>query len=401
MAIRTHGAVPARDNRRVGDPTRVTVGLVREIHLFEPSGFAGVFQHACRLGQLLNGHGLRVVLHTGHQHEQVSPRGVELCPCSWWPRDEPRGARRSTSIASRFVTRTVPHLRSATGPGAVLHVQGISAAGPLTLLALASARMGSRRVVYSPHDTFSRRGRLDARLLRLALRVPHAIVVHSETDVGVLRAAGLAAHMSPLVQLVPTPTEAQRRRWRREWDAGEDVDVVLFAGCIRPEKRLDLLIRSARSWPRGRRLAVVGEDRGAWDECSRLAREQGVEVAARVEFVELQDFTAALAAADVVVAPHERASQSGVLAVAGQLGVATVAARVGGLGELAQRTFISGDVADLSRAIDAQLAAQTDPPRPPDEELALRVHLDAYACCAATEPAVGSMGGTHREHVGS
>jgi len=115
----------------------------------------------------------------------------------------------------------------------------------------------------------------------------------------------------------------------------------------------------------------------------------------------LQDFTAALAAADVVVAPHERASQSGVLAVAGQLGVATVAARVGGLGELAQRTFISGDVADLSRAIDAQLAAQTDPPRPPDEELALRVHLDAYACCAATEPAVGSMGGTHREHVGS
>ena len=207
--------------------------------------------------------------------------------------------------------------------------------------------------------------------------------------------------MSPLVQLVPSPTEAQRQRWRREWDAGEDVDVVLFAGCIRPEKRLDLLIRSARSWPRGRRLAVVGEDRGAWDECSRLAREQGVEMAARVEFVELQDFTAALAAADVVVAPYERASQSGVLAVAGQLGVATVAAGVGGLGELAQRTFISGDVADLSRAIDAQLASQTEPPRPPDEELALRVHLDAYACRAAAEPDVGSMGGTHREHVGS
>ena len=373
---------------------------MREIHLFEPSGFAGVFQHCCRLGQLLDRRGLKVVLHTGHQHERVSVGGAELCPCSWWPRDEPRSARRSVLIAARFVTRTLPHLRRAVAPGAVLHVEGISAAGPLTLLALGSARIARRRVVYSPHDTFSRRGRIDAALLRMALRVPQALIVHSEADVEVLRAAGLRSRLAPLVQLVPSPTEARLQRWRDEWGAGDEVQVVLFAGVIRPEKRLDLLIRSARSWPPGRRLAVVGEDRGAWTECARLARDQGVEIAARVDFVELPEFTAALAAADVVVAPYERASQSGVLSVARQLGVATVAAGVGGLAELALRTFTPGDVDDLSRAIDAQLADGAAPPIPLDEELALRVHLDAYACCAPPEAPLLSEWGADREHAG-
>ena len=374
--------------------------MVREIHLFEPSGFAGVFQHCCRLGQLLDRRGLRVVLHTGHQHERVATGGVELCPCSWWPRDEPRSARRSALIAARFVTRTLPHLRRAVAPDAVLHVEGISAAGPLTLLALGSGRLARRRVVYSPHDTFSRRGGIDARLLRMALRVPHALIVHSEADVEVLRAAGLASHLSPLVQLVPSPAEGERQAWRTEWAAGDDVKVVLFAGCIRPEKRLDLLVSSARSWPRDRKLAVVGEDRGAWTEAARLAREQGVEIAARVEFVDLPEFTAALAAADVVVAPYERASQSGVLSVARQLGVATVAAGVGGLAELALRTFAPGDVDDLTRAIDAQLADDAASPLPLDEELALRAHLDAYACCAPPEAPLLSEWGTDREHVG-
>ena len=257
-------------------------------------------------------------------------------------------------------------------------MQGIAAAGGLTLLVLASGRLAGRRIVYSPHDTFSRRGRLDALLLRVALRVPHEVVVHSQADVEELRTAGIPAHYAPLVQLVPTPTESARRRWRDEWRAEDGTDVVLFAGCIRPEKRLDLLIESARSWPTGRRLAVLGEDRGAWEVCALLAARRGVDIAARVEFVDLEDFTAALSAADVVVAPHEKASQSGVLSLARQLGVPTVAANVGGLGELASRTFAPGDVADLTRAIDAELERSEAPETTLDEELALEAHLRAY-----------------------
>jgi glycosyltransferase involved in cell wall biosynthesis len=350
----------------------------RQIHLFEPTGYAGVFQHACRVAELLHLAGRDVVLHTGHEHEPVRIDGVKLCTCSWWPRQEPRGARRSFRIAVRFATRTIPHLRRSARDGAVLHLQGIAASGPLTLLALALARLGDRRVVYSPHDTFSRRGPLDGVLLRLALRLPHAVIVHSEADAEALRAAGIRVHYSPLVQLVPVPAESRRRRWREEWQAGDGTAIVLFAGCIRPEKRLDLLLESARSWPPGRKLAVVGEDRGGWTRCAELARRTGVEMAARVEFVSLEDFAAALLAADVVVAPHDKASQSGVVSLAAQLGVPTVAADVGGLAELASRTFTPGDVEGLTEAIAAQLAEPGPTRSPFDEQPAVRAHLHAY-----------------------
>jgi glycosyltransferase involved in cell wall biosynthesis len=348
---------------------------MRDVHLFEPSGYAGVFQHSCRLGELLAARGLHIVLHTGHEHEDVTPSGVTLCACSWWPRGGHRGPGRSAGIAARFLGRTIPHLRREVPADAVLHVQGIAAAGALTVAALGAGRVGGRRVVYSPHDTFSRRGPVDDRLLRIALRLPDAVIVHARGTADALP----GAYYAPLVQLVPRPSDSRRRQWRDEWQAGDDVEVVLFAGMIRPEKRLDLLIESARSWPPTRRLAVVGQDRGGWEPAAALARRAGVEVAARIEFVELDDFAAALAAADVVVAPHAKATQSGVLSLARQLGVPTIAADVGGMPELAARTFSAGDPDDLSRAIDAQLAERSPTDPAFDEQLAVRAHLCAYA----------------------
>lgn len=350
-----------------------------EVHFFEPTGYAGVFQHACRVAQLLGRSGVRVVLHTGHEHEVLeSPDGVEICGCSWWPRHGERSMRRSQLITLRYLTRTLPHLRAAVPRGSVLHLQGIAATGGLNLVAVVSLRVAGRRVVYSPHDTFSRRGRLDGRLLRLALRAPHAVIVYTRPDVEALKAAGIAADYSPLVQVVPFPRDGQRARWRQEWGAADQDDVVLFAGWIRPEKRLDLVIESAVKWPPGRRLAVLGQDRGAWAQCAELAQDHGIEIASRIEFVELEDFTSAIAAADVVVAPHERASQSGVLSLARHLGVRTVAADVGGLGELATRTFAAGDADSLTVALDAELAEDRPQPLALDEQLALEAHLRAY-----------------------
>jgi glycosyltransferase involved in cell wall biosynthesis len=350
-----------------------------EVHLFEPSGYAGVFQHTVRVAQLLARAGVRTVVHTGHEHEDLATdEAVELCGCSWWPRGEARGRERSQRIAWRFVTRTLPHLRRASARGSVVHLEGIAATGALNATALCAARLAGRRVVYSPHDTFSRRGRLDAAVLSIALRLPHAVIVHAERDLLALRRAGIAAHYSPLVQIVPAAGDGPRARWREAWGVSESDQVVLFAGWIRPEKRLDLVIESARRWPANRHLAVLGQDRGAWAECDRLARSCGVNVAAKIGFVELDEFAAAIAAADVVVAPHERASQSGVLSLARHLGVPAVASDVGGLGELASRTFPPGDVAGLTAALDAALADGRFDPATLDEGEALAAHLLAY-----------------------
>jgi glycosyltransferase involved in cell wall biosynthesis len=361
-----------------------------EIHLFEPSGYGGVFQHTWRLAKELSSHGRKVVLHTGHEHEVIPAGDVDLCECSWWPRPSADGAftaavRRAT-IARRLITRTVPHLARTPPRGSVVHLQGVAASGALNVRILAAARAAGHRVVYSPHDVFSRRGVLEGLLLRVAHRVPHDVIVYSRADEQRLRAlahGAIRAHVSPLVQVVPVPTEQERESWRSEWGVASSDTVVLFAGFIRPEKRLDVLVESARSWPPGRRLAVVGPDRGGWGHCEALAQAYGIDIAARLEFVELSRFTAAIAAADLVVVPSECASQSGVLAVARQLRTPAVAADVGGMGELALRTFDAGDAEDLSRAIAAALVTGAVPAMPASEDAeAVSAHLRAYGLSA-------------------
>ncbi|MDH6242417.1 glycosyltransferase [Mycobacterium sp. OTB74] len=186
-------------------------------------------------------------------------------------------------------------------------------------------------------------------------------------------------YLSPMPQLVPKPSAEEELNWRREWHAENSGDqVVLVAGFIRPERRLDLLIESARSWPKGRRLAVVGPDWGDWARCSDLAQSYNVDIVARVEFLELDQFAAAIAAADLVVVPSDIASQSGVLALARELGTPTIATNVGGLAELASRTFTAGDVADLTRAIQAEFDEPSHVEQVAIETEAVESHLRAY-----------------------
>lgn len=353
-----------------------------EVHLFEPTGYGGIFQHACQVGQELSRHGNQVVLHTSRQHEIVSLDGVQICDCTWWPRRSGRSgfAKRllQVKIATRLAVRTVPHVVRSTPRREVLHLEG-GASGGLNWLTLFAARRAGRRVVYSPHDTFSRKGPIDRVLVWLAYLPAHAVIVFSQADQQRLRALESRLHMSPLVQLVPRPSAEQQASWRREWRADQAGDVVvLFAGFIRPERRLDLLIESARNWPPERRLAVVGPDWGDWARCAALAEARGVDVLARVGFVDLDDFAAALAAADLVVVPSDRASQSGVLALASALGTRTIGADVGGLAELASSSFSAGDVDDLTKVIEAELDGVIVVGQRMADESALESHLRAY-----------------------
>jgi glycosyltransferase involved in cell wall biosynthesis len=348
------------------------------LHLFEPTGFGGIFQHTCALASLLAEAGHGVTLHTSVQHEPVELPQATLCTCVSWPRDG-RRLLRSSMIAARLATRTLPHVHRCVPRGVVIHVQGGVASGALTALTLAVASRRSRPVVYSPHNTFSRRGPLDGLVLGTCLLFAQSAVAYSQLDVATLRSRGARAELSPLIQLVPEPAPDRIARWRATWGAGPDDEVVLFAGVVRPDKRLDLLVRAARDWPHTRRLAIVGKDWGDLGRCRTLADRLGVELRVHDDFVPLEDFTAALAAADVVVAPYERASQSGVLSVASQLGTPTIASDVGGLSELAERTFPVGDVEALGAAIDAQLAdGARAPRRPTDSHAALAAHESAY-----------------------
>jgi hypothetical protein len=87
-----------------------------------------------------------------------------------------------------------------------------------------------------------------------------------------------------------------------------------------------------------------------------------------------------VAAADVVVCPYERASQSAVISLAAALGTPTIATSVGGLTESATFVVEGDDHPGLAKAIEAAITGGRSVPRADAEqdERAWRAHGDAY-----------------------
>jgi glycosyltransferase involved in cell wall biosynthesis len=345
------------------------------IHLVEAGGRGGVYQHAVAVAQALAGRGERVVLHTATDAE-LGPGGhVGLCRCVRWHRDDTTRLR-GPRIALDWLTRTVPHLARAVGRGEVVHFEGEFKPVLTSPLLLVERAFPGRRVVQSLHNTFARSDSpVDDALIRAGIRLTDAVVVFSRHDADQVERLGGTAVVSPLAQYTPPVEPAAVARWRERWKTGDGA-VLLFAGQIRPDKRLDLAIRASTELDRDHVLAVVGEDKGDAERCRRLARELGVDVSWTVDYIPLDDFVAALAAADVVVCPYDRASQSGVLAVTRKVGTRSVASAVGGLAELATATAPPGDAVALARAVQDAL----DAPAEQDDMDAgvVRAHFRAY-----------------------
>jgi glycosyltransferase involved in cell wall biosynthesis len=343
----------------------------RNIDLVELNGRGGVYQHAVALADELHRAGTPVVLHTATDAEFEPSEPVEVCRCMDWLRDARAGRR--ARIGARFLGVTLPHLLRGRG---VLHVQGPFRSS-LLVVTLAVARMRGRRVVYSPHNTFSRRGStIDARLIEWCCRLAHTTVVFSHADAAVVTRAGATPVVSPLLQHLPVSDPAAQDAWRARWGPGP---IVLFAGQIRRDKQLDLLIRASRLWKRARRLAIVGIDKGDAERCAGLAARLGVDPSWTIEYLDLATFASALAAADVIVCPYLTASQSGVLALARQLGTPTVATDVGGLSELATITVARhAGAAAVAGAVDALLASPPPHARCVPREATVAAHRRAY-----------------------
>lgn len=347
------------------------------IHLVEPTGYSGIFQHTVALAEALGSIGERVVVHTAREHEVLPAAGFTYCNCSSWPQRSPAGARQRVRLARHYLGPMLGHLTACADPGDIVHLQG-SLAGAFSLEVVRRLSRTGARVVFSPHETFSRRGQLDGFFLAAALRRVADVMTFSEHDVRDLAFRGIPARLSPLVLKTPKPDPTLVRAWRTRWAAEVGSEVVLFAGEIRGDKRLDTLIRAAANWPTSRTLAVVGRDRDAWVGASALARELNVPVRSTLGYIELNDFVAAIAAADVVAMPYAEANQSGIAAVARQVGARTVGSAVGGLPELVDAAFTPGSIAELNAELDHVLAMPGHEPLVPDAPALVRAHAPAY-----------------------
>ena len=344
------------------------------MHIVEAGGRGGVYQHAVAVAEALARHGEEVVLHTADDAELLPGPEVRVCQCVRWYR-QPEGPLRRPRILVNWLLRTVLHLARAVRRGEVFHFQGEFKA-PIVSLLLLTQKLGGKRVVQSRHNTFSRANRrTDDALFRLDMRVVDAVIAFSAQDARRIEEMGARAYVSPLAQYSPPVDPDAVARWKEHWSA-DGLPVVLFAGQIRPDKRLDLAIEASALIEREHRLAVVGEDKGDLERCRELATALGVPVSWTTEYVPLTDFVAILAAADVIVCPYDRASQSGILALARKVGARTVASDVGGLEELATIAVPPGKARPLAAGIEQALAMA---PVPDDMESGLvEAHLWAY-----------------------
>ncbi|GGM21941.1 hypothetical protein GCM10011608_03340 [Micromonospora sonchi] len=324
--------------------------LIRQVHLVESGGRGGVFNHCVEVAAGLTALGMDVVVHTAEDCDPA-PDSVRLCRCVGWHRASPHRLVRQARTSARYVVRTLPHLYRAIDPADVVHIQGLFALTP-ELISVARRRQAT--VVTSPHNTFVRSSAPGGgRALRSALADADRVLVYSAADRHTLLHRGVAnVARVPLVQWTPPVDRELVARWRAELSP-DGARLALLPGQVRADKNPELFVRALAELP-GWRGAVVGEDLGPGRQLNALVTRTGAAVTTDYRYLSVEDFTALVAAADVVVAPYQIASQSGVLAVAARLGVPTAVVPCGGLAELA--TVVARDTS-VAAVRDAVLAA--------------------------------------------
>ncbi|MEV6815967.1 glycosyltransferase [Micromonospora sp. NPDC051296] len=324
--------------------------MIRRVHLIESGGRGGVFNHSVEVAAGLVELGVDVVVHTADDCD-AAPTSVRLCRCITWHRTSPNRFVRQARTSARYVLRTLPHLHRAVDTQDVVHIQGMFA---LTPELISMARHRNATVVISPHNTFVRSNAPGGgRALRSGLENSDRVLVYSEADRQKLLDRGVAAVARvPLVQWAPPVDPARVERWRAELTP-DGAKLALLPGQVRADKNPELFVRALAELPDWRG-AVVGEDLGPGRQVDEVIEATGAAVTTAYRYLDVGEFTALVAAADVVVAPYEIASQSGVLAVAARLGVPTAVVPCGGLGELA--TVVARDTS-VTAVRDAVVAA--------------------------------------------
>jgi glycosyltransferase involved in cell wall biosynthesis len=118
----------------------------------------------------------------------------------------------------------------------------------------------------------------------------------------------------------------------------EEDFVILFFGLLRPYKGVRYLIKAFEMLPedivKSSRLLIVGEE---WEDKETLKLAEDSVFSNKItvinKYVPDEDISLLFSAADVVVLPYTRASQSGVAHIAMSFGLPVIAAKVGGISE--------------------------------------------------------------------
>ena len=348
------------------------------VHFVEPGGQGGVFQHTAEVARLVVKDGGHAVIHTATDCESLDYGDISVCRCMGWFRGVRPRALRNGLIVSGYLFRTLPHLTMATR-GHIVHLQGLFKS-PLYAMTLWLLKWRAARMVFSPHNTFSRSGRRwEVRILRWSMRRADVAVCYSAFDAAQVKHWGVSAVVCPLAQWTPRVTAEEVAVWRTRLSPGVDsagVDsagahsaIVLMPGQVRVDKGVDQMILAAPLLDVPVTLAVIGEDKGDLSRCRKLAEQNGIDVVWLNRYLTVRELAGAIAAADVVVLPYSQASQSGVAALSNALGTPTVAYPVGGLPELATVTAARSDPPALAEAVVLVLSTENCAIREPPSDI--------------------------------
>ncbi|NQX28001.1 glycosyltransferase [Microbacteriaceae bacterium VKM Ac-2854] len=331
----------------------------RVLHVVEPGGRGGVYQHILGNVQFgeYDGYDL-VVLHTARDAELTPalPR-LRYAFDMRWQRGGPRPLRSVlTSLWVVFVLMPRVFFSALRNRGSRWEIQGLFGPAFFAVLTLLP-RLAGRRVTFVPHNSFSRSGSaVEDKGIRFAARTADEVVVFVDSERKHF-ADAKSVIQRKLWQYIPTPSDAKITAWKEK--VGSGAPVVAFLGQLRPDKNPTLLIDAMRGFDREAVLLFAGEDKGALASI-RAAGDLGlVRLIIEDGYLDLDDFVAAMLASDVVVCPYLIASQSGVAAVAEATKTPIVASAAGGLPEQAARTF-SNDSDDPAGSLRETIIAVLD-----------------------------------------
>jgi D-inositol-3-phosphate glycosyltransferase len=274
---------------------------------------------------------LRIIKRTARSREQFNNahRSVRL-----------RTLRRLQAIGDALVvTRLAQRLRPE-----VIHLHSTN---PIALLYLTLFRLLGPRVVYTAHVvTPHERTRFDSLISGSINRLADRIITHSRFD-----SVRLQTEFSvnpERISVIPHGeygfferhgAPPDRSGARRILGLAPEDEVALFFGYIREYKGLDLLLEA---WPAvsaarpHARLVIAGDPvQLGQDRLAELEEwAERLHAIHRFDYIPFAEVTQYFAAADVLVMPYRRISQSGVLFLSLALGVPVIATAVGGLPEM-------------------------------------------------------------------
>lgn len=314
------------------------IAPVRSVLLVEQGGRGGVADYTDCLAAALAERGLQVILATAQDNRYQVRDGIDIEPVFAYVRGRSRAAAlaRRAGLGRllnglRFLASLPPLFRLARRHRLV-HVQGWERTS-LGVIATTVLLTAQARIVYTAHNTFERRRwALDSSRIFPALA--RATIVHTAADARQLgRPATIIPH-GHYGLLAERAAVISPRAARQMIGLPEDAPVVLLFGHLRPDKGLDDLLGALLHAP-GWHGLVAGEDDGALSLVEAQLRDPRLAGRVIVEegFHELDAVGRYFAAADLVVLPYAKASQSGVLHLAYGFGLPVIAYPVGGIPE--------------------------------------------------------------------